>query len=113
MSLAQYAGDVHNMSSFEFSLTSAVGSIINIIQTGWLFNKFLSWDVSIPIITSLAGVSGGISSLILSFLAIGILICVLSKSKLTDFFASIFLICAYGFAAPTAPTIMSVCLSFS
>ena len=56
------------MSSFEFSLTSAIGSIINIIQTGWLFNKFLAWDISIPIITSLAGISGGIiflSSIIL------------------------------------------------
>lgn len=48
------------MSSFDFSLTSALGSVINIIQTGWLFNKFLSWDISIPIITSLAGISGGI-----------------------------------------------------
>ena len=47
-------------------------------------------------------------SLFYHSLAIGIVICVLSKSKLADFIASLFLIAAYGFAAPTAPTVMSV-----
>lgn len=47
------------MSSFEFSMASGLGSVINTIQTGWLFNKFLGWDVSIPLITCLSGVAGG------------------------------------------------------
>lgn len=47
------------MSSFEFSMASGLGSVINTIQTGWLFNKFLAWDVSIPLITCLSGIAGG------------------------------------------------------
>ena len=43
----------------------------------------------------------------------GVVICVLSKSKLADFIASLFLIAAYGFAAPTAPTVMSVFFIYS
>lgn len=40
------------------SFASALGSIINVVQTGWLFNVFLKWNLSIPIITSFAGVTG-------------------------------------------------------
>lgn len=46
------------VSRFMDSLSSGIGSVFNVIQTGWLFNKFLSWNVSIPTITSLAGISG-------------------------------------------------------
>lgn len=59
ISVAQFAEDQHNMSSFEFSMASGLGSVINTIQTGWLFNRFLGWDVSIPLITCLSGVAGG------------------------------------------------------
>lgn len=59
ISVAQFAEEQHSMSSFEFSMASGLGSVINTIQTGWLFNKFLAWDVSIPLITCLSGVAGG------------------------------------------------------
>ena len=47
------------MTSSDYSLTSAIGSIVNIFQTGWLFNKLIQWNVSIPVISSSAGIAGG------------------------------------------------------
>lgn len=113
ISVAQFAEEQHQMSSFEFSMASALGSIINTFQTGWLFNRFLSWDISIPMITSLCGVAGGRSESLFLCVAIGVMICVYSTSKAADFIASLFILMAYGFAAPTAPTIMSVCFGFT
>ena len=59
ISIAQFAEEHHGMTSFDFSMASCLGSVINTLQTGWLFNKFLSWNLSIPIITSFAGLAGG------------------------------------------------------
>ena len=59
ISVAQFAEEHHGMTSFDFSMASCLGSVINIFQTGYLFNKFLSWNLSIPIITSFAGLAGG------------------------------------------------------
>ena len=69
VSFAEYSEEKFKLTSLEFryvnaynwfrtSLSSGIGSVFNVIQTGWLFNKFLSWNVSIPTITSLAGISG-------------------------------------------------------
>ena len=62
------------MTSSLFSLGSAIGAIINTFQTGWLFNKLISHNVSIPLITSLTGVCGGVFTLPTSPIAIGIVV---------------------------------------
>ena len=48
-------GDIA-LDSFTFSMMSVVGSLVNIFQTGWLYNFLIRINVSIPIITSFAGV---------------------------------------------------------
>ena len=72
--------------------------MINVIQTGWLFNVFLKCGLSIPLITSFAGITG----------IIGVLLCVFSTNKIVAICGSLCFVIAYGFAAPTAPTVMSV-----
>ena len=92
-------GEEHfGISSSLYSCITAVGSMVNIFQTGWLFNHLLRWNVSIPIITSMTGVCG----------AIGIFMCLFSTNKVVVIVGSLFFIFAYGCAAPTAPTVMSV-----
>lgn len=59
VSFAAFGEEHFQVSSFEFSMASAMGSFINIFQTGWLFNVFLKHDVSIPVISSLGGITGG------------------------------------------------------
>ena len=111
MIFAQYAEEYHGMTSSQYSLTTAIGSIINIFQTGWLFNKLIQCDVSIPMISSYAGIAGGrFHSFTLSWLllVIAMAICISSNSILMDFVGATFIMIAYGFVAPTAPTIMSV-----
>lgn len=41
------------------SMMSALGSVVNIFQTGWLYNYLIKKDVSIPIISSWAGITYG------------------------------------------------------
>ena len=96
------------MTSSLFSLGSAIGAIINIFQTGWLFNKLVSHNVSIPLITSLTGVCGGAFTLPTSPIAIGIVWCLTSPNLTMALIGSLFFLMAYGCAAPTAPAIMSV-----
>ena len=70
VSFAEFGEERYHMSSSEFryicsywlslSFTTALGSVINVIQTGWLFNVFLKWGLSIPLITSFAGITGRI-----------------------------------------------------
>ena len=92
-------GEEHfGISSSLYSCITAVGSMVNIFQTGWLFNHLLRWNVSIPIITSMTGVCG----------AIGIFLCLFGGNKIVAIAGSLFFIFAYGCAAPTAPTVMSV-----
>ena len=59
VSFAAFGEERFQISSFEFSMASAMGSFINIFQTGWLFNVFLKHDISIPVISSFGGISGG------------------------------------------------------
>ena len=93
-----YGEEHFGVSSSLYSYTTAVGSMVNIFQTGWLFNRLLRWDVSIPLITSMTGVCG----------AIGIFTCLFAPNKAVAILGSVFFIFAYGCAAPTAPTVMSV-----
>lgn len=50
-----YGQYVYELDSFTFSMMSVVGSLVNIFQTGWLFNFLIKKDWSIPTITSVAG----------------------------------------------------------
>ena len=86
---------------------SALGSVANIFQTGWLYNYLIRKDVSIPIISSMAGVTYGRRSPPLSPLAIALFCCVV-KGKIPFIIGGLLLIVGYGFAAPTAPSIFSV-----
>ena len=79
------------------SMMSAIGSLSNIFQTGWLFSFLIKKDFSIPIITSFAGIFG----------ATAMILCVCSN-RVLFLLGSIFIIISYGFASPTAPAIMSV-----
>ncbi|KAK8825356.1 hypothetical protein WA538_003053 [Blastocystis sp. DL] len=97
VSFAAFGEEHFQVSSFEFSMASAMGSFINIFQTGWLFNVFLKHDVSIPVISSLGGITG----------VIGILLCVLTTNKYVALVGSLCFLVAYGFVAPTAPTVMT------
>ena len=45
------------LDSFIFSMMSVVGSLFNIVQTGWLFNFLLKKGFSIPTITSWGGLT--------------------------------------------------------
>ena len=47
----------HDLSAFTFSMMSVVGSLLNIVQTGWLFNFLLKKGFSIPTITSWGGLT--------------------------------------------------------
>ena len=40
-------------------MMSALGSVVNIFQTGWQYNYLIEKDVSIPIISSWAGITYG------------------------------------------------------
>ncbi|KAK8826754.1 hypothetical protein WA556_004343 [Blastocystis sp. ATCC 50177/Nand II] len=97
VTFAEFGEAKFGMTSSLFSLGSAIGAIINIFQTGWLFNKLISHNVSIPLITSLTGVCG----------AIGIVWCLTSPNLTMALIGSLFFLMAYGCAAPTAPAIMS------
>ena len=99
------------MTSSVFSFATAIGAVINTIQTGWLFNKLISHDVSIPIITCLAGVCGGAFPSSLLPIATGIAWVLTSRNLIMALIGSLIIIMAYGCAAPTAPAIMSVRLS--
>ena len=99
------------MSSMMYSFASGAGSLVNIIQTGFLFNKLLKWNVSIPIITSLTGVCGGRCLGGKSPIVIGIVWCLTAPNLTMALIGSLFFLIAYGCAAPTAPTIMSVRIS--
>ena len=52
-----YGQRKHELDSFTFSMMSVVGSLINIFQTGWLFNFLLRHGFSIPTITSWGGLT--------------------------------------------------------
>ena len=69
---------------------------------------FLKWGFSIPLITSFAGITGRILLDYDEVVVIGILLCVISTNKIEAICGSLCFVIAYGFAAPTAPTVMSV-----
>ena len=50
-----YGQYVYELDSFTFSMMSVVGSLVNIFQTGWLFNFLLKRGFSIPTITCWGG----------------------------------------------------------
>ena len=102
VTFSAYGEAKFGMSSMMYSFASGAGSVVNILQTGWLFNRLLKWNVSIPIITSLTGVCGGESLLTNSLTAPNLVMALIG---------SLFFLIAYGCAAPTAPTIMSVRIS--
>ena len=110
VSFAAFGEEHFQVSSFVFSMASVMGSFINLFQTGWLFNVFLKHDVSIPVISSLGGITGGKRCIISSDVVIGILLCVLTTNKYVALVGSLCFLVAYGFVAPTAPTVMTVIL---
>ena len=59
-----YGQRKHELDSFTFSMMSVVGSLINIFQTGWLFNFLLRYGFSIPTITSWGGLTYSIFSIL-------------------------------------------------
>lgn len=59
-----YGQRKHELDSFTFSMMSVVGSLINIFQTGWLFNFLLRHGFSIPTITSWGGLTYSIFSIL-------------------------------------------------
>lgn len=111
VTFSAYGEAKFGMSSMMYSFASGAGSVVNILQTGWLFNKLLKWNVSIPIITSLTGVCGGGRLLTYSHVVIGIVWCLTAPNLVMALIGSLFFLIAYGCAAPTAPTIMSVRIS--
>ena len=110
VSFAAFGEERFQISSFEFSMASAMGSFINIFQTGWLFNVFLKHDISIPVISSFGGISGGRRCIIFPDAVIGILLSVLTTNKYVALVGSLCFLVAYGFVAPMAPTVMTVFL---
>ena len=83
------------------SMMSAIGSLSNIFQTGWLFSFLIKKDFSIPIITSFAGIFG----------AIAMILCVCSN-RVLFLLGSIFIIISYGFASAIMSVNCTVTVSF-
>ena len=85
------------LDSFIFSMMSVVGSLFNIVQTGWLYNFLIKKDLSIPTVSCLSGIA----------YVIAFVLC-MSPSKILYIIGGVMIIVGYGFAAPTAAAIMSV-----
>ncbi|KAK8804657.1 hypothetical protein WA171_006625 [Blastocystis sp. BT1] len=95
--VCQFGSVKHELTSLQFSLLSAVGSALNIFQTGFLFRWLINdRGISIPTVGSFAGIVG----------AIACIICIYSN-RVWYFVGAILIIVGYGFYAPVAPSILS------
>ena len=105
-----YGQRKHELDSFTFSMMSVFGSLINIFQTGWLFNFLLRYGFSIPTITCFAGITYCIYLMIMNDWIVCAFMCCMVNKKMLLITGGVVIIVAYGFAAPTAAAIMSVWL---
>ena len=92
------------------SMMSCVGSLMNVFQTGWLYNFLIKKDFSIPTITSWGGIVYGWGAPHFSCLAVAMILCV-GTNKPMFIVGGVLIIVAYASAAPTAPSIFSVGLA--
>ncbi|KNB45636.1 MFS transporter [Blastocystis sp. subtype 4] len=95
--VCQFGSVKHELTSLQMNLTtsllSAVGSALNIFQTGFLFRWLINdRGISIPTVGS--------------FAAIACIICIYSN-RVWYFVGAILIIVGYGFYAPVAPSILS------
>ncbi|CBK24756.2 Tetracycline resistance protein [Blastocystis hominis] len=92
-----YGMEHFQLDAFMFGVMSCIGSLVNMVQTGWLFTFLIHKDFSIPTMASWAGIVG----------ALAMFLCV-AQDKNIFILGGIVIIVAYGFAAPAPPAIVSV-----
>lgn len=54
-----YGMEHFQLDAFMFGVMSCIGSLVNMVQTGWLFTFLIRKDFSIPTMASWAGIVGG------------------------------------------------------
>ena len=54
-----YGMEHFQLDAFMFGVMSGIGSLVNMVQTGWLFTFLIRKDFSIPTMASWAGIVGG------------------------------------------------------
>lgn len=103
-----YGMEHFQLDAFMFGVMSCIGSLVNMVQTGWLFTFLIRKDFSIPTMASWAGIVGGRpSNEGNNRLALAMFLCV-AQNKNIFILGGIVIIVAYGFAAPAPPAIVSV-----
>ena len=103
-----YGMEHFQLDAFMFGVMSCIGSLVNMVQTGWLFTFLIRKDFSIPTMASWAGIVGGRAvHCAVRSVALAMFLCV-AQDKNIFIIGGIVIIVAYGFAAPAPPAIVSV-----